>query len=70
MLFSHDSLGWKKSQDQLRGVESLPNTLFPMVPVPSFVVLTLGCSFDRMTMKLLARVENDFRILSSAAFLW
>lgn len=38
-----------------------------MGPRHSIVLLTLGCSFEAMTKKLLARVENDFRILESAA---
>lgn len=67
---THDSLLWSKSQDQIRGGESSQNALFPMGPSPSIVLLTLGRSLDVMAIKLLARVENDFRILNSAALPW
>lgn len=56
------SLSWNKSQGQIRGQESSESTASPVDLRPSFVLLTLACSFDTMTKKLLARVENDFRI--------
>lgn len=61
------SLSWNKSQGQIREDESSENVAFPVGLSPSFVLLTLGCSLDTMTIKLLARVENDFRIPNSTA---
>lgn len=38
-------------------------------PGSSHDLLTLGCSFDMMAKKLLARVENSFEILNLAILL-
>lgn len=59
-----------ESQGQIREEESSENTASPVDLRPSFVLLTLACSFDTMAKKLLARVENDFRIPNSTALSW
>ena len=64
------SLSRNKSQGQIREEESSENTASPVDLRPNFVLLTLACSFDTMTKKLLARVENGFRIPNSTALSW